>query len=123
MDLICEAMDQYTKEQQVIAKQVEATGQAVARFTLYMMSDSDTDNNSKRSRAGSRYNRPRPAQVGEDSARRPYAGVPRAVREGGHIPRSVLPKMQFPLFTGEHPKRETSVWITFTFPTLKRVCG
>ena len=44
LDLTTESMDLYAREQQIIAKQVEATGQAVARLTMDMMSDgSDTD--------------------------------------------------------------------------------
>ena len=31
-------------------------------------------------------------------------GVPRSSRVGGSVPRSIVLKLQFPLFTGENPK-------------------
>ncbi|XP_025794160.1 uncharacterized protein LOC112874822 [Panicum hallii] len=97
-------VDHYGKEQQLVAKRVEATGQTVARLTMDMMTDSDSETNSVRTMGGGSHQSARPVQTGDGSARRPDPGVPRPARESTHIPRSVIPKMQFPLFIGEHPK-------------------
>ena len=104
MDHTCGAVDRYGKEQQILAQQVDATGQAVAGLMLDMMSDSEVDDQSMHSRGGIPHRPARPVHMGESSHRCPRTEAPRPVRDAGQLPRFVLPKMQFPLFTGENPK-------------------
>ena len=105
LDLTTESMDLYAREQQMIVKQVEATGQAVARLTMDMMSDgSDTDAASEHPPHHPRFQRSRPPPRGESSHTRPPGFSARTARDTHTLPRSAIPKMQFPQFTGAHPK-------------------
>ena len=96
-------VDRYAQEQQILAKQVEATGQAVACMTLDMMSDSDLDDQYVIFGPGVHHRSSRPP-TGEPSHRRVPPRAPRPHHDAAPLPRSVLPKLQFPLFTGENPK-------------------
>ena len=85
LDLTTESMDLYAREQQMIAKQVEATGQAVARLTMDMMSDSsDTDAASEHPPHHPRFQRARPPPRGESSHNRPPGFSARTARDTQH---------------------------------------
>ena len=104
-------------------KQVEATGQAVARMTLDMMSDSDADEHSVHSAMGVPHRSSRPPPVAEPSHRRAHAGGPRPNRDV-LFPDQLCPSYNFLCSLVKTPKSGViSVLTIFISPTLKSLCG
>ncbi|XP_072147882.1 uncharacterized protein [Setaria viridis] len=108
-ELGVKAMEQVLKDQSILAKQLEATGKAVAQLTLDRAGDDESDAFSAHS-LGSRPPpqfrppRPPPQPSGEPHHNRSTFGAHRAVGEGPQGYRAAVPKLNFPEFSGRDPK-------------------
>lgn len=108
-------VDQFAKEQQFIAKQVQAYGQAVAQFTVHQMKGGDSSlSDSSGSLAFEEENNSFQNMFGNSKGPfKPEHHRPHRRRSNRHhqheedVPHHVLPKMIFPKFNGNHPK----IWI------------
>jgi hypothetical protein len=111
LDLNTKAIDQVMKDQDIMAKQIEETGRTVAQMRLeHMVSEElgDSSGDSTSPPLSDRPRRPhrphhgdRPKNKGEPP---PEFGAQFASGEKTVDNRNILPKMQFPLFTGDKSK-------------------
>ncbi|WVZ79446.1 hypothetical protein U9M48_027023 [Paspalum notatum var. saurae] len=98
----------YAEQHQILAKQVQATGQAVAQFTLHRF---DEDAHSSDSNTSSTVHRGRPQEEFSNEvfaeAHRKAKFKQSKVSPAFHVPRSALPKLHVPTFDGLHPR----IWL------------
>ena len=130
MDLRSAVMDEYAEEQHIIAKQVHANGEAIARVTLRQMEDSakyaegpkfdeDTEADDIHSQVmddnesfHNVFAKPQPTGRPETSTKhklppRQEKGNPSPTVEKQTLTKPTMPKMDFPVFYGSDPK----VWL------------
>jgi len=106
-DMTTKVVEQMMKDQQVLAQQIELTGQAVARLTLNStrppvgeppsptISDASTDNPFHQGPQGTSHTAPHQRQD---------RGVHRGGLDGTHRLKHAIPKLAFPRFTGSNPR-------------------
>jgi hypothetical protein len=132
MDLRSSAMDEYAQEQHIIAKQVQANGEAIARVTIRQMEDADKytgqprfdedtdlaedDMNSQILDDHESFQNVFAKPTKRDKPEPSHRAIPNprhTKKEMAHIPdkqvlpKSAMPKMDFPNFYGTEPK----VWL------------
>lgn len=102
MDLIAKAVNQSTKDQLMMAKQLQATGDAVSRLTRWQMQFESDMAGSPRSHT-EEVNPFSPMDPNPSGAR--FDGGPRRNRhEQGRSEHTFMPKMLFPTFDGSDPR-------------------
>ena len=108
MDLGNKVMEQMLRDQQILAKQIELTGEAVARISLNQqpLPEDDVDPPSPtytyRSGSSRRHGRPPPSGVPPPSRPSGYRTSRPHTSSDGY--RHVLPKMTCPTFDGTNPR-------------------
>lgn len=102
IDMSTKVIEQMLRDQQLMAKQIEATGQAVAQLTLQQMcarEDQPVSPTSSETTVGNPYQRARPP---DPRASRAGTGRPPPHRDH-HNMRGFQPKISCPRFEGQNP--------------------
>jgi hypothetical protein len=100
-------MEQMLRDQQLLAKQIELTGEAVARITLNHTPSLDVEaeppSPTNTHRLGPSFRHHRPPPVGNSLRTRPSGPRSQRPPESSDGYRHVLPKMSCPTFDGTNP--------------------
>ncbi|WVZ98670.1 hypothetical protein U9M48_044077 [Paspalum notatum var. saurae] len=125
IDFNARTVDQYAQEQKLIAQQVKATGQAVAQLTMAQFDNDNSSVNSSHSslKQAEEVNPFHSKGKGKSSKQHPPKETKSHHRNREYfdhqysrshqVPRHTLPKMQFPIFDGSHPRiwKDKSKWL------------
>lgn len=103
VDMATQIMEQLLKDRQLLAKQLETTGQAVARLTLNLKDKQQQEPVSPTSSESSQENVIPPIRQRGQSSQRVPTNYHRREDTDRFQMRNVVPKMAFPKFEGENP--------------------